>query len=79
MNSEEHISSADVPDYFEMLVILKIYCYTNKSRIKEECGFCGTHGEENAYGILLGKRKGKGLLGRPRRRYDGNIKWILKN
>jgi hypothetical protein len=59
MNSEEHISSADVPDYFEMLVILKIYCYTNKSRIKEECGVCGTHGEEKCVRDFVGETKRK--------------------
>jgi hypothetical protein len=40
---------------------------------------CSMHGEErNAYGILMGKPKGNRPLGRPRRRWEGILKWILE-
>jgi hypothetical protein len=32
----------------------------------------------NAYNILVGKPEGKRLLGRPRRRWDGNIRMCLR-
>jgi len=37
------------------------------------------HVEEkiNAYGILCGNYEGKSPLGRPRRRWEDNIRWIL--
>jgi hypothetical protein len=36
---------------------------------------CSTHGEKrNAYRILVGKPEGKRSVGRPRRRWEGNIK-----
>jgi hypothetical protein len=38
-------------------------------------GACRTHGEmRNVYRILVGKPKGKRPLGRPRRRWEDNIK-----
>jgi hypothetical protein len=38
-----------------------------------------THGgEENAYRILVGKPEGKRLLGRPRRRWEDNIRMDLR-
>jgi hypothetical protein len=38
-------------------------------------GTCGTHGKERgAYGVLVGKRS----LGKPRRRWEDNIKMYLK-
>jgi hypothetical protein len=40
---------------------------------------CSTNGEKsNAYRILLGKPEGKIPLGRPRRRWVGNIKIYLR-
>jgi hypothetical protein len=40
---------------------------------------CSTNGEtRNAYRILVGKPEGKRPLGRPRRRWVGNIKIDLK-
>jgi hypothetical protein len=38
---------------------------------------CSTHGEKrNEYKVLVGKPEGKRPLGRPRRRWEDNIKWI---
>jgi hypothetical protein len=38
-------------------------------------GACSTHGEvSNAYKILVGKREGKRSLGRPRHRWEDNIR-----
>jgi hypothetical protein len=40
---------------------------------------CSTNGENgNAYGILMGKPEGKRPLGRPRRKWVGNIKMDLR-
>jgi hypothetical protein len=39
-----------------------------------------THGEmRNAYKMLFGKYEVKKLLGRPRRKWEGNIEIYLKN
>jgi hypothetical protein len=36
---------------------------------------CSTNGDKrNAYGILVGKPEGNGPLGRPRRRWEDNIR-----
>jgi hypothetical protein len=40
---------------------------------------CGTHGEERgAYRVLVGRPEGKRPLGRPRRRWEDNIKMDLR-
>jgi hypothetical protein len=40
---------------------------------------CSTNGEKrNAYGILVGEPEGKRPLGRPRRRWEDNIKMDLR-
>jgi hypothetical protein len=40
---------------------------------------CSTDGEKrNVYRILMGKPEGKRILGRPRRRWKGNIKTDLR-
>jgi hypothetical protein len=40
---------------------------------------CSTNGEKtNAYRILVGKREGNTLLGRPRHRWVDNIKMDLR-
>jgi hypothetical protein len=42
-------------------------------------GACSAHREmKNAYRILVGKSEGKRQLGRPRRRWEDNIKLYLK-
>jgi hypothetical protein len=42
-------------------------------------GSCSTNGEKrNAYRLLVGKLKGKRPLGRPRRRWVGNIRMDLE-
>jgi hypothetical protein len=46
-----------------------------KSRRMRWAGYVARMGEtRNAYRILVGKREGKRLLGRPRRRWVDNIK-----
>jgi len=32
----------------------------------------------DVFRVLVGKTEGKRLLGRPRRRWDGNIRWLLR-
>jgi hypothetical protein len=42
-------------------------------------GTCSTHGEERGvYRVLVGRPEGKRPLGRPRRRWEGNIKMDLR-
>jgi hypothetical protein len=42
-------------------------------------GACSTNGEKrNAYRILVGKPEGKRPLGRPRRRWEDNIRMDLR-
>jgi hypothetical protein len=42
-------------------------------------GACSTYGERIvAYRVLVGKPEGKKPLGRPKRRWEDNIKWIFK-
>jgi hypothetical protein len=46
--------------------------------ICEMGGACSTYGEKrNAYRLLVGKSEGKTQLGRPRRRWVGNIRMDL--
>jgi hypothetical protein len=46
----------------------------NKNRADEPCG---TYREKRiAYGIFVGKLEGSRPLGRPRRRWENNIKYI---
>jgi hypothetical protein len=50
-------------------------------QVKEDamCKARSTHGEKkNAYRILMGKPEGKRPLGRPRRRWEDNIKMDLR-
>jgi hypothetical protein len=40
---------------------------------------CSIHGRNrNTYRVLVGKPGGNRPLGRPRRRWENNIKWILR-
>jgi hypothetical protein len=42
-------------------------------------GICDTHGEgRGAYRVLVGRPEGKSPLGRPRRKWEDNIKMDLK-
>jgi hypothetical protein len=42
-------------------------------------GACGAHGEvRGAYNILVGRPEGRRPLGRPRRRWEDNIKMNLR-
>jgi hypothetical protein len=43
-------------------------------------GTCSTNGEKrNVYRILVGKSEGKRPLGRPRRKWEDNIKMDLRD
>jgi hypothetical protein len=41
-------------------------------------GTCGTHGGRGVYRVLVGRPEGKRPLGRPRRRWEDNIKMDLR-
>jgi hypothetical protein len=42
-------------------------------------GTCGTHGERRGvYRVLVGKPEGKRPLGRPRRKWEGDIKLYIR-
>jgi hypothetical protein len=47
---------------------------------EDEVGWtCGTHGKERGvYRVMVGRTEGKRLLGRPRRRWEDNIKMDLR-
>ena len=38
---------------------------------------CGMYGERSADTVLVGKQEGRKPLGRPRRRWEENIKMVL--
>jgi hypothetical protein len=42
------------------------------------CTACSTHEKRNVYRFSLGKPEGNGTLGRPRRRWENNIKMDLR-
>jgi hypothetical protein len=53
--------------------------FFNKIEKKEMGGACGAHGEGRGVPrVLVGNPEGKGPLGRPRRRWEDNIKMDLK-
>jgi len=60
-------------------VLLTQYCEGDKIE-KNELGWtCGAYGlEEGVYRVFVGKPEGKRPLGRPRRRWVGNIKMDLQ-
>jgi hypothetical protein len=41
-------------------------------------GTCGTHGGRSVYRVLVGRPEDKRPLGRPRRKWDDNIKLDLR-
>jgi hypothetical protein len=54
-----------------MLLFISVY--------NSACGACGAHGEvRGAYNILVGRPEGWRRLGRPRRRWEDNIKMDLR-
>jgi len=52
----------------------------DKIEKNEMCGACSAHGgeERGVYRVLMGKREGTIPLGRPRRRWEDNIKMDLQ-
>jgi hypothetical protein len=70
-----------------MFLVLSVLCYVLLTRYhsgdqvkKIEVGrTCGTYGERRvAYRALVGKFEGRRPLGRPRRRWEDNIKMNLR-
>ena len=56
-------------------VLLTQYCSRDKIQKNEVGGACSTYWVwRGVYRILVGKPEGKRLLGRPRRRWEDNIK-----
>ena len=56
-------------------MLLTQYCAGDKIEKNEMGGACGTYGgEERVYRVLVGKPEGKRPVGRPRRRWEDNIK-----
>jgi hypothetical protein len=57
------------------------YASPNVIRVVKEDGIGGaysTHGRDNYIKILFGKPEGKRLLGRPNRRWEGDIRMDLR-
>jgi hypothetical protein len=58
-----------------VIVLLTQYCAGGKIEKNEMGRTCGAYGEgEGVHGVLVGKPEGKRSLGRPGRRWEGNIK-----
>jgi hypothetical protein len=54
-------------------------CVSDAIKQNEMRGACGTYGEgRGVYRVLVGKPEGKRPLGRPRRRWEDNIKMDLQ-
>jgi hypothetical protein len=52
---------------------------SDKTEKNEMGGACSMYGEErDVYRVLVGKPEGKRPLGRPRCRWEVNIRWILR-
>jgi hypothetical protein len=65
-----------IPDPLQLVLLAK-HNYNDQIKEEEMGRACSTNGEKmNAYRVLVGKREGKRLLGRPRRRSVGNINWM---
>ena len=60
-----------------IVVLLTQYCAGDKIEKNEMGGACGTYGGRGVYKVLVGKPEGKRPLGRPRRRWEDNIKMDL--
>ena len=58
-------------------VLLTEYCAGGKIEKNEMGGACGAYGG-GVHRFLVGKPEGKGPLGRPRRRWEDNIKMDLQ-
>jgi hypothetical protein len=55
-------------------------CSGNKIKKNEMGGVCSTDGKERGvYRVLVGKPEGKRPLGKPRRRWEDNIKMDLQD
>jgi hypothetical protein len=62
-----------------MIVLLTQYCAAGKSRQMRWAGHVVRMGEDRrVYNVLVGKPGGKRPLGRPRRRWEDNIKMVLQ-
>ena len=61
------------------LDILLTYDTVLTTECRKMGGACNTYGGTGAYMLLVGYPEGRGQIGRPRRRWEDNIKWILKN
>ena len=60
-------------------VFLTQYCVGDEIEKKEMGGACGTMEEaRGVHRVLVGKTEGKRPLGRPRRRWEDNIKMDLQ-
>ena len=59
-------------------VILNQYCSSDTIEKNEIGGACSAYGERRGvYRVLVGKPEGKRPLGRPRRRWEDNIKMAV--
>jgi len=62
-----------------MICVPHPYCSGNKIEKNEMGGACSTYGERRVvYRVLVGKLEGKRPLGRPRRKWENNIKINLQ-
>jgi hypothetical protein len=62
-----------------MILLLTQYCAGDKINKHEMGGACSADGEERGvYRVLVGKAEGKRPMGKPKRRWEDNIKMDLQ-
>jgi hypothetical protein len=60
--------------------MLTNYCVGDKIKKNEMGGVCSTYGaRRGVYRVLVGKPEGKRTLGRPRHKWENNIKMDLED
>jgi hypothetical protein len=69
------LHNKDLHDLYSSPIVVRVI----KSRRMRWAGHAASTGEgRGVYRVLLGKPEGKRPLGRPRSRWDDNIKWIFR-
>ena len=69
------LHNEELSDLYYLPNILRVV----KSRKMRLAGLVARMGEvRGVYRVLVGKPEGKGPLGRPRRRWEDNIRWIFR-
>ena len=71
--SRSYLNLLVIVVYFEMRFLRSVKGYTGLDKIGSEVGE-----GRGVHRVLVGKPEGKRPLGRPRRRWEDNIRWIFR-